>query len=302
MTSLDELDTRLLVDLLTDRIVPMKALGQHYLLDDSVIVRSIDLVSDNGAPLGPGSHVLEIGPGSGALTLALLRTGARVSALEIDESSVEHLERVFGGIDCDLEVIVADAVSAKWPEGVTHVISNIPYQISSPIIERICNYSDHGSLISVAILLQDEFASRLSMEIPPYDVGPLGLRMWIDFDVILDRKVPMSSFRPQPRVNSRLVALSPIFRQEFVELDRGLFKMVTKHCFSHRRRKLRTLLSKPPSRISRLKDWHKERWIDAVSGMFVSEGGKLPSGWLDLRPENLSPEQWGELVLGISGI
>lgn len=302
MTSLDELDTRLLVDLLTDRIAPSKALGQHYLLDENVIKRSIDLVSENGAPLGVDSHVLEIGPGSGSLTLALLRTGARVSALEIDEDSVNHLKRVFGGIDCDLDVIEADALSLKWPEGVTHIISNIPYQISSPIVDRVCKFATQGSLLSVVLLMQDEFASRMSMELPPYDVGPLGLRMWIDFDVKLDRKVPMSSFRPQPRVNSRLVVLTPLSREEFVELDRSLFKVVTKHCFSNRRRKLRTLLSKPPSRLSRLRGWHKNRWLKVFAKLSSLEGSFLPTGWLDLRPENLTEEQWANLVLKISKI
>ena len=302
MKSLDDLDTRLLVDLLTDRVAPSKTLGQHYLLDENVIARSVDLVSENGNPLGSDSHVLEIGPGSGSLTLALLRKGARVSAVEIDENSVSHLKRVFGGIDCDLEVIEADALSLEWPTGITHIISNIPYQISSPILEKICSYATQGTLLSAVLLMQDEFASRMSMEQPPYDVGPLGLRMWIDFDIALDRKVPMSSFRPQPRVNSRLVVLTPLLREDFIGLDRSLFKIVTKHCFSNRRRKLRTLLSKPPVRLSRLRGWHKNRWLDVFAELSSSDLSFLPPGWLDLRPENLTEEQWANLVLEISKI
>ena len=140
------------------------------------------------------------------------------------------------------------------------------------------------------------------MELPPYDVGPLGLRMWIDFDIVLDRKVPMSSFRPQPRVNSRLVVLTPSLREDFIGLNRSLFKIVTKHCFSNRRRKLRTLLSKPPSRLSRLRGWHKNRWLDVFAELSSSDLSFLPPGWLDLRPENLTEEQWANLVLEISKI
>ena len=102
------MDTRLLVDLLRDRIRPSKELGQHFLIDDSVISRSTSLASSE-SPLGKDSHVIEIGPGPGSLTLSLLRTGASVTAFEIDEEAVAHLHRVFGGAKRRLEVHHADA-------------------------------------------------------------------------------------------------------------------------------------------------------------------------------------------------
>ena len=95
---MDDLDTRLLVDLLRDRIRPSKELGQHFLIDDSVISRSVSLASSK-ALLGEDSHVIEIGPGPGSLTLALLRAGTSVTAFEIDEEAVSHLQRVFGDAD-----------------------------------------------------------------------------------------------------------------------------------------------------------------------------------------------------------
>ena len=91
--AMDDLDTRLLVDLLRDRIRPSKELGQHFLIDDSVISKSISLASSK-ALLGEDSHVIEIGPGPGSLTLALLRTGTSVTAFEIDEEAV--VQRVLG--------------------------------------------------------------------------------------------------------------------------------------------------------------------------------------------------------------
>ena len=270
MDGLDDLDTRLLVDLLRDHSDPRKSLGQHYLVDDQVIDRTMEIPGEFSEQLSRGSHVLEVGPGPGSLTLALLRSHAKVTAIEIDKESVAHLERVFGDRENPLLIQEADAVEEKWPEGITHVISNLPYQISSPIIERITgtmNQTDKtgNNPSSGGVRTQDGDVT------PPYDIGPLGLSLWLDFDVFLDRKVPPSSFSPSPRVNSRLVVMKPLNREEASGIDKRLFRMVTKHCFANRRRKLRTLLSKPPTRISRINGWHKDRWEKASSEILSTD-------------------------------
>ena len=268
MDGLDDLDTRLLVDLLRDHSDPRKSLGQHYLVDDQVIDRTMDIPIEFSEQPSRDSHILEVGPGPGSLTLALLRTHAKVTAIEIDEESVAHLVRVFGNRTTSLLIQEADAVKESWPEGITHVISNLPYQISSPIIERITRYNASDGIKLAIILVQEEFAHRMAMSSPPHDIGPLGLSLWLDFDVFLDRKVPPSSFSPSPRVNSRLVVMKPVNREEASGINKRLFRMVTKHCFSNRRRKLRTLLSKTPSRISRINGWHKDRWAEGARGDF----------------------------------
>ena len=296
METLEGLDTRLLVDLLRDRLNPSKSLGQHYLVDDEVIQRSICLTEEFDCPLSRGSHVLEVGPGPGSLTLALLRSESTVTAIEIDKQSVEHLRRVFRESTQSLTLDEADAVSGRWPKGITHVISNLPYQISSPIIDRITKY--HSSIpIQLSILLvQEEFAHRMAMSSAPYDIGPLGLNLWLDFDVSLDRKVSPSSFSPSPRVQSRIVVLKPASRPEAEGTDRQLFRIITRHCFSNRRRKMRTLLSKPPSRISRVSGWHRDRWAKSTSKLLSSDHPELEDGWADLRPENLEPIDWVKIV------
>ena len=300
MRTLEGLEARLLVDLLRDRSRPQKSLGQHFLVDEGAIERPISMATEQQSPLGDASHVFEVGPGPGSLTLSLLRTKARVTAMEVDEEAVEHLERVFGGRECNLEVILDEAVSSKWPSGVTHVISNLPYQISSPIIERIRDYHSKNPIVAAILLVQEEFANRMAMSSMPYDIGPLGLNLWLDFDVSLDIKVPPSSFSPSPKVNSRLVSLLPRKRPEAEDLDKPMFRMVTKHCFSNRRRKLRNLLSKNPSRISRIPGWHKDRWQKTLSRVIESEIDGLEEGWPDLRPEMLEPPQWASLVRAIS--
>jgi len=300
MESLEGLDTRLLVDLLRDRINPNKSLGQHYLVDDEIIQKTIHLTEEFNSPLSSKSHVLEVGPGPGSLTLELLRSQSKVTAIEIDKQSVKHLDRVFGERNCPLILKESDAVSERWPEGITHVISNLPYQISSPIIERITKYHSSEPIQLVILLVQEEFANRMTMFSPPYDIGSLGLNLWLDFEVSLGRRVSPSSFSPSPRVQSRLVVLKPVRRPEVEGINKQLFRITTKHCFSNRRRKMRTLLSKPPSRISRVYGWHRERWKKSVSKLLTFQSSELEEGWADLRPENLEPTDWIIIVKEIS--
>ena len=302
MQTLEDLDTRLLVDLLRDRSRPRKSLGQHFLIDDDAIERTIGLAMESDCPLSENSHVLEIGPGPGSLTLALLRSSARVTALEIDPESVSHLQRVFGRTECEIEVREVDAISAAWPTEITHVISNLPYQISSPVLERIRVHHAKDPLKLVILLVQDEFAARMAMSTAPYDMGPLGLNLWLDFEVVLDRRISPDSFSPSPRVHSRLVTLRPVVRPETEELDKALFRITTKHCFAYRRRKLRTLLSESPLRLSRVSGWHKGRWGAAIAAMQDSEIEGLPSGWLDMRPENLEALDWVTLIRRLSSM
>ncbi|RZP11338.1 MAG: ribosomal RNA small subunit methyltransferase A [Candidatus Poseidoniales archaeon] len=294
---MDDLDTRLLVDLLKDRIRPSKELGQHFLIDDSVISRSVSLASSK-IPLGEDSHVIEIGPGPGSLTLALLRTGTAVSAFEIDEEAVAHLQRVFGDADGRLEVLRADALEVNWPEDATHVVANLPYQISSPAIERIQSHHSTHPLVSIVLLLQNEFAERMTIGRDNSALSPLALTLWLDFDVELDAKVSPHSFSPSPRVSSRLVSLKPVDRAQGV--DRRMFRTITQHCFANRRRKIRTLLSRSPSRLSRIRGWHKKRWAEAVTSISNSAPEALPEGWMELRPENLQTSHWVAIVEAIS--
>ena len=295
-----DLDTRLLVDLLRDRINPSKSLGQHYLVDDEVIERTVRLTEEFNSPLSDDSHVLEVGPGPGSLTLALLRSDSNVTAIEIDKGSVEHLTRVFRESKESLTLEEADAVSERWPKGITHVISNLPYQISSPIVDRITKYHSAEPIQLSILLVQEEFAQRMAMFSAPYDIGPLGLNLWLDFDVSMDMKVSPSSFSPSPRVQSRLVVLKPASRPEAEGTNRQLFRIITRHCFSNRRRKMRTLLSKPPSRISRVSGWHRDRWKRSASKLLSSNHPELEDGWVDLRPENLEPIDWVTIVAAIS--
>ena len=284
------------MDLLRDRITPDKGLGQHFLIDESVVDRSIELA--NSSHSLSDSRVIEIGPGAGSLTLGLLRAGAIVSAFEVDEEAISHLARVFNGANGRLEVINQDALQADWPENATHIVANIPYQISSPLLDRIQKHHSKHPFTSVVLLVQDEFAERMMNNRNNTASGPLSLSLWLDFDVELDTKVPPHCFSPAPRVSSRLVRLNPAARE--LDIDRRLFRTITSHCFANKRRKMRTLLSQTPRRLSRNKGWHKGRWKDVIDAIFESSPDGMSQDWQNLRPENLKTSDWVLLSKSIS--
>ena len=288
---MEDLDVRLLVDLLRDRITPNRSLGQHFLLDEAVIERAVEIASEN-KPINQQSHVLEIGPGPGSLTLKLLRTGARVTAIELDEAAISHLNRVFDSVEGRLQVIHGDALQIEWPQDITHIVSNLPYQISSPILEKIQRFHLNNQLQGIALLVQEEFAEKMGMSKGHASRGPLGHSLWLDFVIELDLKVPPHSFSPSPRVHSRLTNMIPIDRDSIASIDSRLYRMVISECFSNRRRKLRTTLKKPPNRLNRISGWHRSRWVTAIAS--------IPNETLDLRPENLSSEDWVKLISQIS--
>ena len=276
-----ERDARFLVDLLRDRHPVVRELGQHYLVDTSVLNAAIELAGDIS-----NQHILEIGCGPGSLTHHLLHAGARVSAIEIDEGSLEHMQRHFKEeIESkQLTLFVGDALTVKWPENIDAIVANIPYQISSPLLERM---QREVRTKPAVLLVQDEFADRMAMSIPPLDRGPLGLSLWLDYDIEIGRRVPPSCFSPQPRVTSRLIRLEPINRLISLnsQVDRRMFRQVTSQCFSDRRRKLRNLLKRAPRRLSRIPGWHRERWKGAIHFLRAHP-------LMDERPDMLEPEDW----------
>ena len=123
---MEDLDSRMLVDLLRDRINPDRNLGQHFILDENIVSEAVSMSNQIGQEVTKDSHILEIGPGPGSLTLFLLRKGAKVTAFEIDEQAVLHLNRVFETKDDHLSIIHADVLTVDWPEDITCLLYTSP--------------------------------------------------------------------------------------------------------------------------------------------------------------------------------
>jgi 16S rRNA (adenine1518-N6/adenine1519-N6)-dimethyltransferase len=276
---------RELVDRLRAYQPPNTDLGQHFLIDDEMLERMVNI-----AEVTQEDHVLEIGPGPGTLTRHLLATGATVTAIEIDDAPVLHLDEAFREEQNAKQLILHhdDALTLDWPTNITKVVANIPYQISSPLIEKITRYlkDQTTSIARVVLMVQLEFGQRISMK-HPSDVGSLGLTVALDWDVEEHHLVPPHHFSPQPSVQSQVIELRP-HEREF-PVDKRLLRQMIHHAFDQRRKKIRSTLKRAPRRISRIKGWHAQRWKDAIQSLQELE-------IMDARPEELTMDDWVALA------
>lgn len=261
---------RVLIERLRMRQDNVKSLGQHFLNNEEILDETMSLAS-----ISPDDHVIEIGPGPGVLTDRLLESGCKLTAIEIDEGICEFLRDNFP----NLNLIEGDALIQKWPQA-NKVVANIPYQISSPLIDVITRTQ---SIEHVVILVQEEFAERLVVEWES-DRGSLGMCTMLDWDCSFEMRVGPHCFTPSPQVHSRLVTMK---RKESPENSR-LAKLLIRQAFAQRRKKLRNTLSKAPKRIARINGWHAKAYRDAVQ--------HIDCDFFEERPEDLEIEDWLELA------
>jgi len=261
---------RVLIDRLRMRKDNVKALGQHFLNNEEILDETMRL-----AEVSSEDSIVEIGPGPGVLTERLLETGCTLTSIEIDPEVCEFLRDNFP----DLDLIEGDALEVKWPKA-NKVVANIPYQISSPLIDVITR---NNSIDYVVILVQEEFAERLVVEWES-DRGSLGMCTMLDWDCTFEMRVGPHCFTPSPQVHSRLVTMS---RKESPDNSK-LAKLLIRQAFAQRRKKLRNTLSKAPKRISRVKGWHAKIYREAIQS--------LDWDLFEERPEDLEIEDWLELA------
>ena len=261
---------RTLIDRLRMRQDNVKSLGQHFLNNEEILDETMAL-----ANVSADDHVIEIGPGPGVLTERLLDTGCTLTAIEIDEGVCEFLRDNFP----NLNLIEGDALQEKWPKA-NKVVANIPYQISSPLIDVITRTQ---SIDYVVILVQEEFAERLVVEWES-DRGSLGMCTMLDWDCTFEIRVGPHCFTPSPQVHSRLVTMKRITPPE----NSKLAKLLIRQAFAQRRKKLRNTLSKAPKRIARVNGWHAKAYRDALQ--------HIDWDLMEERPEDLEIEDWLELA------
>ena len=261
---------RVLIDRLRMRKDNNKALGQHFLNNEEILDETMRL-----AELSPQDHVIEIGPGPGVLTERLLETGCELTSIEIDPEVCGFLRDNFP----NLELVEGDALKVKWPKA-NKVVANIPYQISSPLIDVITRTN---SIDYVVILVQEEFAERLVVEWES-DRGSLGMCTMLDWDCTFEMRVGPHCFTPSPQVHSRLVTM----RRKESPANSKLAKLLIRQAFAQRRKKIRNTLSKAPKRIARVSGWHAKIYRDAIQS--------LDWDLFEERPEDLEIEDWLELA------
>jgi 16S rRNA (adenine1518-N6/adenine1519-N6)-dimethyltransferase len=187
-----------------------KSLGQNFLSDKNVSRRIVESVSPQ-----KGDLIIEIGPGTGALTRLLTESAGRVIALEIDTRLVEELRRSLSA--SNLEIIEADALDLDWQQFLSErrqsgtelirvrVVANLPYYISTPILQKLIEH--HDLIFDMTLMLQSEVVERITADPGGRDYGYLSVLVQYYTEARKLFDVPPSAFRPVPKVHSAVVRL-----------------------------------------------------------------------------------------------
>ena len=215
---------------------PRKRFGQNFLRDDSVI----DAIARAIAPM-KGDHVVEIGPGEGALTQALIGSGCQLDAIELDRELRTRLLASFSTYP-DFTLHSADALKFDFASLVSErnplrVVGNLPYNISTPLIFRLL---DQAELIAdMHFMLQLEVVDRLAALPGTKDWGRLGVMTQFQCGIEKLFEVPPEAFYPPPKVQSAVVRLIPHATPQFPDTDKKKLSKVVTQAFSQRRKTLR---------------------------------------------------------------
>lgn len=223
-------------------IHPAKRLGQNFVIDPNTVRRIVNLT---GGAVNAGTSVLEVGPGLGSLTLALLDAGAFVHAVEIDARLAEHLPDTVSRhqpeaaerlrvVRADALTVTAEAVGEPAP---TVLVANLPYNVGVPVLLHCLD--TFPSLRRILVMVQKEVADRLvaSPGSRTYGVPSVKVRWWGSAGLV--GKVPPSVFWPRPRVDSGLVRID-IHRARIHRAPREEVFGLVDEAFSQRRKLFRS--------------------------------------------------------------
>ena len=222
-----------------------KRFGQNFLVDQSIINRIVDAIDPQ-----PGQHIVEIGPGQAAITRKLINAmGANgsIDAIEIDRDLVARLTHEFD--ESKLRVHQADAMEfdfAALPAPL-RVVGNLPYNISTPILFRLCEFESR--LSDLTFMLQKEVVDRMAAAAGDGERGRLSVMLQYRFKIEKCFDVPPSAFKPVPSVDSSIVRLTPLAdlpalagAQRLRPKDETLFAQIVTTAFTQRRKMLRKSL------------------------------------------------------------
>jgi 16S rRNA (adenine1518-N6/adenine1519-N6)-dimethyltransferase len=213
---------------------PLKRWGQNFVIDPNTIRKVVAL-----AEIEPRDHVLELGAGAGALTVALSTAASRVTAIEIDGRLAPVLEEVTADLD-NVEVIVADALDVDLDAiRATRVVGNLPYNVAVDLLLRML--ADGPRINSITVMVQKEVGERLTARPGGRNYGAtcLLVRFWARCEVL--GKVSRNAFLPIPHVDSVIMRLD---RDASAEPSAwGHFSNLVQSLFSQRRKTLRNSLT-----------------------------------------------------------
>ena len=218
---------------------PDKSRGQHFLVDPRVAQKTVALLD-----LKEASTIVEIGPGRGALTSELLKTGKRVVAVEVDPRMAAYLKRQF---PLDLALVESSILDVAPRDLVDDgrsrkavLVGNLPYNLGGPILEWIFDSMSYWT--QVVVMLQLEVARRLVAPPQSRDFGPLAIARALHFTGHKRFLVRPGAFFPKPRVTSAVVEMRPDANPPIKPEDPARFMPFVHHLFAHRRKNIRNNL------------------------------------------------------------
>ncbi len=209
-----------------------KSLGQNYLIDKNKRDQIINFGNINKEDV-----ILEIGTGIGTLTIELAKKAKKVIAIEQDKNICKILAKRLKDEKIDnVELLNEDALNVEFPK-FNKIISNLPYQISSPITFKFLNYD-----FDLAILMyQKEFADRMNGKVGTKNYSRLSAMLYFKCDVEKLTEVSSESFIPKPKIDSSVVKLTPK-QNKISDEDFKTYSKFTKALFQHRNKKIRNAL------------------------------------------------------------
>jgi 16S rRNA (adenine1518-N6/adenine1519-N6)-dimethyltransferase len=226
-----------------------KALGQNFLLDEQLLDRIAAVPGDLD-----GQDVLEIGPGPGGLTRALLRAGAQVTAIERDRRCLPALAELSEAFPGQLKVIEGDALElplASVMSGPCHIASNLPYNVGTALLIGWLSGQDWPpQWRSLTLMFQREVADRIVADPDSDAYGRLAILSQWRCHARLAMKVHRSAFTPPPKVMSAIVHLTPAAMPEGIKAAR--LEAITAAAFGQRRKMLRQSLKGLPGALAAL--------------------------------------------------
>ncbi|MBX3292682.1 MAG: ribosomal RNA small subunit methyltransferase A [Acidobacteria bacterium] len=213
-----------------------KRFGQNFLRDERVIERIVD-----AADIREGDHILEIGPGDGALTAKMLERGAWVSSIEIDRDLTEFLRSRFAN-DERFQLVIGDALSldlVQFGSGELKIVANLPYNISTPILQRFIEIK--SELLLMVLMFQREVVERIAAPPGISDRGFLSVMVEDAFIVEKLFDIPPTAFSPVPKVWSSVARFTP--RSDSYEAAANLRRLVSA-AFAQKRKTLENNLKR----------------------------------------------------------
>ncbi len=217
-------------------LAPRKALGQNFVVDPNTVRRIARL-----AAVGPGDHVVEVGPGLGSLTRALVDTGADVVAVEADAGLVGVLAAELPAV----RVVHADAMTVDWGQVLGDrrdwvLVANLPYNIATPLIADLLD--GVPAITRMLVMVQAEVGDRLCARAGSDAYGAVSVKIAYWAEAGLVGKVPPTVFLPRPKVDSALVSIVRRDRPA-TDADRALLFELVRAGFGRRRKMLRNSLA-----------------------------------------------------------